>query len=129
MTNDIICDNLIERWIESAPDDIKPLWRRVSTTLWSKKGVRMCTLQWDYFHLDIATFTIPANGDVNVLSDQGMVWNDDGKKPVFVHQSKKPDGDPATVCEMVDEFLLGNWTPHWTCYKCRERTRGRMKPY
>lgn len=129
MTHAKKCNDLIEQWIKSAPDEIKPLWRRVSTTLWVKNGVDMCTLQWDYYHLDLATFAVPSNGEVNVISDQNMVWNKDNKTPTLVHKSKNPDGDLATVCDMVDEFLSGNWTPHWTCYKCRERKRGRIKPH
>jgi hypothetical protein len=129
MTPQETAQKLLNTWIDQAPDDIKQLWKKITTTIWEKKGVPMCTVQWDYFHLDIATFSIPMDGSVDVFSDQNMVWNEEGKKPLFIHQSKHPTGEKATVCEMVDEFLSGNWTPHWTCYKCRERQRGRMKPY
>lgn len=124
-----IANQIIEQWIANAPDEIKPMWRKITVTHWERKGVPMCTLQWSYFNLDIATFAVPDTVQTDIISDQMMVWNAEGKKPVLTHQSKNPDGELATVYEIIDEFLLGNWTPHWHCYKCRERHKGKIKPH
>jgi hypothetical protein len=130
MNNDsIIVKGLLNRWANDSDEDIKLLWSKVRYNVWTRRDENvMVTLQWTPFELDIATFVLPKTMDEDPNTDQMLVFNEPDQHPLLIPKHKFKEGDLATVPEVVDAFLSGQWTPHWRCHTCRKRMTNKIKP-
>lgn len=121
------------RWCSLADDHVRERWYKTHLIFWHKDKP-MATLRWAPFDLDVVSFEIPQEwpGDEAVdlwtCHQPLMLGDTNGGEPAIVSSKQAPNGTPATVCEVVDAFLEGLWTPYWHCASCRRRFNGNLKP-
>lgn len=122
------------QWCADAPKELRELWYKTHLAFWTKQGIAMATVRWAPFDLDIVTFEIPEAlpevSDINEWPSQQPLMLGDTEKgePPIVTDKQRPDGTRASVSEVVDAFLEGQWTPYWHCASCRKRFNGNLKP-
>ena len=125
-----VVKGLLNRWTNESEPDLALLWGRVRYNIWKRMdNTVMCTLQWAPMQVDIATFVVPDDIPASdPITDQQLVWNKPGRRPILLPVKKCKLTEFATVPEVVDAFLSGDWTPHWMCHTCRKRMTFKIKP-
>jgi len=139
-----IVEELMTTWAAESDLKIQGLWKVVTPHVWrhAEQGWK-CTLSWPAWDLSIITFAIPMDGydDANaVVNSQGILYdlNAEQNELVITHSPamrKKVACDlpwyyqPVPVADIVDAFLLGEWTPWWHCRACHHRITGKTKPH
>jgi hypothetical protein len=94
------------------------------------------SITWPAWRLKLVTFRMPKDWDRSVDSAESietidslfwhqnkLVWITDKNASDFPNNMQR-----ATVAEIIDEFLSGNWTPPWKCGFCVSRHKGTSKP-
>lgn len=138
-----IVDELMNAWSTESDPKIQGLWKVVVPHVWRhvEQGWK-CTLSWPAWDLSIITFAIPMDGynDPNeIVNSQGILYDFDPEQQdlVVTHSPamrKKIDCnlpgyyELVPVADIVDAFLLGEWTPWWHCRTCHQRINGKIKP-
>lgn len=125
-----VVKGLLNRWTNESEPDLALLWGRVRYNIWKRMdNTVMCTLLWPPMQVDIATFVLPDDiPESDPVTDQQLVWNNPGRRPILLPIKKCKLTELATVPEVVDAFLSGDWTPHWMCHTCRKRMTFKIKP-
>lgn len=121
-------------WCTTAEPPLREKWYRTSLTFWTRNNEPMASIRWPAFDLDIASFKIPnempSEEDLDMYTSQQQLClgNVESGEPPIVSIKQSPNGTEATICEIVDAFLEGTWTPFWHCTQCRKRLAGNLKP-
>jgi len=125
-----VVKGLLNRWTNESEPELAPMWGRVRYNIWKRMdNTVMCTLQWAPMQVDIATFVVPDDiPDADPITDQKLVWNKPGRRPLLLPVNTCKLTEFATVPEVVDAFLSGDWTPHWMCHTCRKRMTFKIRP-
>jgi hypothetical protein len=140
---DAVVHLLMNAWRGNADSDLTAKWRKVTPFLWKGDNDKYkCTLNWTQWDLSIVTFDVPETIkglNINsIMNSQHIVLvegvlHEDGN-PVIAHAQVAASRYPGhntlvmSVPELCDSFLVGEWTPWWTCRCCHMRKQMRIKP-
>lgn len=126
---------IVDEWTQDADPHLKGGWSQVQVRLGRRGDNPMAIIIWPSWKLDIVSFLIPETIPECITDIETCDMTYETKTGSIVTKTHTRDNTHefntmpvATVCNVVDAFLTGSWTPPWTCGYCRDRKQGQVKP-
>ena len=135
LTHYEIAQDIVRLLAMEADPELKGGWDELVVRIGINKGQHVGTIVWPSWRLEVCTFVIPESSTPYIAETLRTCDTTYMIKGQVITKSHNKDtsqnwdiAEKALVCDIVDQFLDGQWTPPWRCGFCRDRITGKVKP-